>query len=187
MLFAMGNLIETIEFCKRVVDTYRLDNPRVKLAWQALTRALADMTAGVTPSPDIDGPFIWKTDRVILPDGFAIKFPNLRRDPEGRNYLYTRHQGGREEDYTGGTSFLENLNQSIARSVVMHHMTEITSHTGYRALMQSHDELAYLFPEDKAEQGLKDILEIMHVSPPWWTELKVMAEGDIGDSYYSAK
>ena len=50
-------------------------------------------------------------------------------------------------------------------------------------LFHVHDELTCLVKEDKAEDALRDILQVMRTPPPFMTGIPLDAEGKIVDTY----
>jgi DNA polymerase family A len=180
MLFTQAGVIEDLEFCTRTVKTYRSDFDKVSGAWKELDRQIIAMAAGQLRTPEIDGPMIWKTDRVIMPSGFALKYPQIRPSSTERGYCFLRRshknaaRGG--FDTIWGGSFLENLCQSLAAQVIMYYAKVVFDLTGIRPCHQVHDELIWMIDEKDAENFRRVALHVMHQAPVWWPELDLAAE-----------
>jgi DNA polymerase len=191
MLFTQAQRIETEQFCKFVVDLYRNSHPKVKQTWYALDEQLVHMSNGAALNTHVlDAPIEWHHDGIVMPSGFKIKFPNLRRSSSGEMvYLHhTKLNAARAgEDNVHGGVVLNACNQSIARDVIMDVHARVKKETGYRMALQAHDELVYVSPEKEAQDLLDVVLKHMHTPPTWWPSLPVKGEGSIADNYGDAK
>jgi hypothetical protein len=187
MLYAQAGVIEDLEFCTRVVKTYRSDFDKVSGAWKELDRQIIAMAAGQLRTPEIDGPMIWKTDRVIMPSGFALKYPQIRPSPTERGYCYLRRshknaaRGG--FDTIWGATLLENLAQALGAQVIMYYAKVVYDLTGIRVSHQVHDELIWMVNEKDAENFRRVVSHVMHQAPVWWDSLDLAAEANVGISY----
>ncbi len=50
-----------------------------------------------------------------------------------------------------------------------------------------HDELIYVVKDEHADVFLQELLGVMQISPEWWPELVLGAEGGIAQNYGAAK
>ena len=157
---------------KPLVYSWRSANPNITKFWWD-TDAAARTTIN-TQAPS------------YLPYGIAFrkKGPLLRlRLPNGRELSYVKpmivndsitYEGtlqgsghwGRIESY--GPKLVENIVQAVARDCLAETIIKAEA-MGYPVIFHVHDELICEVPEAKADQALKDILEIM-ASPIQWAE-----------------
>ena len=157
---------------KSLVYSWRSANPNITKFWWD-TDAAARTTIN-TQAPS------------YLPYGIAFrkKGPLLRlRLPNGRELSYVKpmivndsitYEGtlqgsghwGRIESY--GPKLVENIVQAVARDCLAETIIKAEA-MGYPVIFHVHDELICEVPEAKADQALKDILEIM-ASPIQWAE-----------------
>ena len=113
------------------------------------------------------GPVLFSAGKVILPNNMTLRYePNDSR-------LY-------------GAKLLENISQSLARIVIMQAAVRLAKR-GYRFVLQAHDELVFVVPEDDVEAAKKTIMEEMLRPPEWMPELPLAAETGVGDNYGSCK
>ena len=157
---------------KPLVYSWRSANPNITKFWWD-TDAAARTTIN-TQAPS------------YLPYGIAFrkKGPLLRlRLPNGRELSYVKpmiindsitYEGtlqgsghwGRIESY--GPKLVENIVQAVARDCLAETIIKAEA-MGYPVIFHVHDELICEVPEAKADQALKDILEIM-AAPIQWAE-----------------
>lgn len=183
------------------VRLYRDSYQNVRAKWNQCQRAINKMMAGGGGYLDEFGLCQVVADGVLLPNGMKIDYHNLRLME-----LESQHCPGQFEDQPiyddkekrvwkkiyGGKVF-QNINQALARIVVFDQMREIERRWGQYALagegvvLAVHDEVVAVVRDDRAEDCLKDMLDIMHQSPKWWPQLVVKAEGAIGDRYSDCK
>lgn len=161
-----------IEFAERVVQTYRNLFYRIRSAWYALDRLLADVINNANtqfarwPDPDA-GPLTFQTGTIILPNKMTLRY---ERDDPG---LY-------------GAKILENITQALARIVVMQAAVRL-NRRGYRMVLQAHDELLFSVPEDGVDMA-KDIIALEMAHPPkWMPGLPLAVEIGVGNNYGEVK
>lgn len=75
-----------------------------------------------------------------------------------------------------------NCAQGLARDVFADMMLRVEA-AKYEVILHCHDELVVLAEEDKAEEALAEILQIMSEPPAWIPDLPVAAEGHIASCY----
>lgn len=76
-----------------------------------------------------------------------------------------------------------NCVQATARDVFASFIPIIEYELGLPVLFHVHDELTCLVKEDKAEDALRDILQVMRTPPPFMPGIPLDAEGKIVDTY----
>jgi len=199
MLWVMGGgMVVSRDEAKRIVDTYRTAHPFVPNMWASLKGWAYQATyGGVAYVPTYHAPVTFDNGGVTLPSGFKIKYPNLRaekrvgKDGNTENSLgYTRYGGKAGSDgfsYAWHGVFAENCGQGLAAEVLWDMIVRIHQRYGVWPALQVHDEIVFVIPESRADEVKAGILEIMHQSPLWWTNLPVAAEAAYGKSYGDAK
>lgn len=171
----------TPELASKSVSIYRTLNSNIVQTWRQLDSILGTAWIGNT-EPVQFGPCIIGHGYVIGPTGLRMNYANPRRDENGEYWF----------DYAGrphkmyGSKFLENIVQFLARIDTMCDALRI-SDRGYRFVLQSHDELAWIVPEAEAQTCLDVALEEMRRPPSWAKRLPLDAEGNFGRSYGDAK
>jgi hypothetical protein len=180
----------------------------VKL-WNRAGEALRAMANGQTMAID---PWVLATttqDGVILRTGREpprmIRYPGLRYldeagviqeffkgvrpDDEAKvKALWGWWYGfGREKRRLYGAKVFQNIVQALARDSVFDAAVDYYKKTGLRFNLRTHDELAYVVPEKKAEALLDQLQGILRTPPRWWPELVVWSEGGIAKTYGDAK
>jgi DNA polymerase len=173
-----------------VVYGWRQEYPQIVQGWSLCQEALPYLKSG-------GGGFIdpWQRLLKITKDGIQtprglIRYEKLRRqqnEETGKNeWVY----GTVKKTYIYGGKIVENCVQHLARNVIADCAlavanTAIGKH--YPLANMVHDELVYVVKEEDAEEMLAVVQEIMRTPPSWWPELVTWSEGDIADTYGTAK
>ena len=136
---------------------------------------------------------------MVLPNGMKLQYSNLRTELlmdfdglESPQIVYDDKEHRKMTKLYGGKVF-QNINQALARIVVLDQSIEVEKkygaygRPGEGVVMSTHDEAGCVVREDKAEECLEFMLAAMHESPKWWPQLKVKAEGGIGVRYSDVK
>ena len=156
------------QVAQRTVDTYRRTFRRIPQAWYTLDRLMAQvLMVGRETMVAGFGPVTLSSGRIRLPNGLYLTYqiPDLS--------LY-------------GAKILENVTQALARIVVMQSALRLNAR-GYRFVLQAHDELAFVIPNDQL-QGAKLAIQIEMTRPPTWLpELPLAVEISSGQDYGSCK
>tara|TARA_R110000772_G_scaffold50668_1_gene116466 strand:+ start:9967 stop:11745 length:1779 start_codon:yes stop_codon:yes gene_type:complete len=76
----------------------------------------------------------------------------------------------------------ENLAQALARDIFADMMVRI-EHAGHDILFHVHDELILEVDENKADEVLAEVTEIMSVPPAWIPDIPLSAEGHVMNRY----
>ena len=71
---------------------------------------------------------------------------------------------------------MENIVQAVARDCLAETIMKVEA-MGYPVVFHVHDELICEVPEAKADQALKDILEVMATPIPWAEGLPLKGDG----------
>ena len=145
------------------VETYRTLFNRIPLAWRQLDRLLATVINNRNTQNAIWGPVIFKTAKIVLPNGM-----NLRYEIGDKN-LY-------------GAKLLENITQALARIIIMSAAVRLAKR-GLRFVLQSHDELVFIVRNEQVESAKPTIMEEMTQSPEWLPDLPLAVELGVGLNY----
>ena len=174
-----------------LVDMWRESNPAIVNMWWQIDQA-AKETVGMKLTE-------WRHDlphglsmrmsgsllHVKLPSGRVLRYFQPRLEKEGfrENISYGSTEAGtwgRVNTY--GPKLFENIVQGIARDCLRDAMLEVRSRGG-AVVMHIHDEMVVEVPEEKAEEALADMLEIMSEPVPWAPGLILKGAGYITKFY----
>ena len=181
------------------VDVYRAKRSQIKQMWYTGQKAVKAMMEGSQMYLDQWGLCRTERNAIVLPNGMKLQYSNLRTELlmdfdglESPQIVYDDKEKRKMTKLYGGKVF-QNINQALARNVVMEQTIEIEkkygtyNRPGEGVVMSTHDEAGVVVREDHAEECLAFMLAAMHESPKWWPQLKVKAEGGIGQRYSDAK
>lgn len=183
---AIGNMgppiFMSLDQCKKIVSTYRRLNYAIVNGWGRCGRIIGDMHAG---SEGGYGPLVWDKNRIHLPNGMQLKYPQLHRksdledgDEGGSQWQYMRK--GEPVKIYGGM-LCENIVQALARIIVAHQLIVISR--SYRVVMFSHDEVVTVVKNRHADRALEHMLKVMKTPLEWCADLPLFAEGGHADNY----
>jgi len=159
-----------------IIAKYREIHPYVKARWDWLSHfAIPSMTK--KDCHIIQGPVAFEHERVVLPSGLALLYPNLHATDDGWEYGIN----GVRHRLWGGT-LDENIVQALAR-VVVGEQLDLIDRTVARVVSMSHDEIICVAPEQEAEHVLSEMLRIMSITPEWAPNLPLAAEGGFAKEY----
>lgn len=171
MARTMCGLELTARQADEAVDDFRRSSPEIcgrGGIWQSLEQGMVRSARN-------------KEDYLVeLPSGRLLHY--FRPSNMGGLSAETAFKGGMARRRWWGGSLTENLTQATARDVFARMILRVEE-AGYPVLFHVHDELTALAPEDKAEEALKTILDIMRTPPVFMPDLPLDAEGGIFDSY----
>jgi hypothetical protein len=122
-------------------------------------------------------------DGIILPNGFRIRYPNLRRvtKDEKTQIVYDSRKG--EVSIWGG-AVVENVVQALARIVVGTQMCEINDK--YRVALTVHDAAVVVADADDVDDAIEFVTSVMSKAPDWAKGLPVACEAKVGVTYGDA-
>lgn len=166
---------------KALVEVYRSSYPQIPKLWRVGETKLAAMARGVRRE---FGPVYTDQDRLWLPNGLSIQYRDLRRgDSDDNGWIYCGKRG--ETQYIYGAKQVENEVQALSRIVMTDAMRKIGER--YKIVLTVHDEVCIVCKDDRAEEGLAYMLEVMRSPPPWAEGLPLDAEGSASHTYGDAK
>ena len=158
------------------IAKYREIHPFIKARWDWLTYfAIPSMM--LKECHVEQGPVTFKHERVMLPNGLALLYPNLHMTDDGWEYgingVHHRIYGG---------LLLENIIQALARVVVAEQL-DLIDRTVARVVTMSHDEIVCISPKADAVDTTNEMLRIMSITPEWAPNLPLSAEGGFAKEY----
>ena len=174
------------EECKRIVGVYRDNNSSIIALWREADRMLENMIDGKIKKPIAFGEYEcvhYDKDGIILPNGFRIRYPNLRRvtKDEKTQIVYDSRKG---EISIWGGAVVENVVQALARIVVGTQMCEINNK--YRVALTVHDAAVVVADEDDVDDAIEFVTSVMSKAPDWAKGLPVACEAKVGVTYGDA-
>jgi DNA polymerase len=173
---------------EKIIWVFRDTNPKIKDLWDTCNTALGAMLSGDTF--EFGGPTnrLLRTEQnaLLLPNGMQLRYEGLERDKKG-DYSFLRKKEGRVQRVkTYGGSVTENVIQSLARIPTTNLMLKADA-VGMHVVLQSHDEVGAVVPEEDAPLALDWMIDAMRKAPTWATGLPLAAEGGYGKRYGDIK
>ena len=187
MTFAKGALggkpiFFELDRCKAIVNTYRLKNHRIQAGWKICERIIEDMAAGRTGS---HGPINWEANTIWLPNGMALKYPDLKKATGDKGWDEWTYQGMmkntpvRKKIYGG--LLCENIVQALARIIVAWQMLQISRK--YRVVMTTHDEVVAIAKTAQGQRCIDFMAKWMSTAPAWCSDIPLNCEGGYDINY----
>lgn len=172
------------------VKRYRDSNPPLIDLWDEMGEMIRAMAEGEEKAFGYNGVLTTHRHGVTKPGGLSLHYNGLEwYEGEGNKRGFYRYLGGRSgkewQHFYGGKA-TENMVQSLARDIVDEQALWVRAN-GYFIVTKTHDEIVALAPDDKAEECLAMMLDVMRTPPEWCADLPLNATGSIGDSYGDAK
>ena len=171
---------------KFIIDTFRNTNDRVVKQWYECQDALDDIIfgretqLGAFPGVVTTGKYV-----VNLPNGMALRYPDLKCDEQGEYSYATMDKGRPVRAKIYGGKMTENIIQALARIVVADQKLILSREM--KIVTSTHDEVVAIVPKEKALLAESRMLEVMRTPPKWAVGLPLDAEASFGRSYGDAK
>jgi DNA polymerase len=172
----------TMDLATKSVTAYRRRYHRIASGWRRLDYLLGTCWLGSVGPSRFKCVLIGK-GCVELPSGLYLHYDNPRRDDLSGELWYTY---GKQHHKLYGAKFLENIDQAVARVVVMNAALRLKDR-GYRFRLQAHDELVFIVPDEQVDEAKVIIHQEMVRSPSWAPDLPLTADVGVGQSYGEAK
>lgn len=177
---AQENIKVDLEEATKVVYIYRDTYSRIPDLWRTLDRALDVMAE---PGAQMRlGPLVFTHQKVQLPNGMELVYPNLEKTDAGYQYTF-----GRELRSVWGGKLLENIVQALANLVIKHAMLSIHRQMGFRPQLQVHDELDFIIRESQVESFLAGARRIVTAPPAWCADAPIDVEIHYGENFGEVK
>jgi len=182
---------------QRIVRLYRQKNHKIVSFWQKCGYALGGIVS--RGSGQITDLIEYDTDGIKLPNGLKIRYPALRSQANGYEYINSsrsykkvvvnRVTGNAQStnDWTKiyGGKVTENIVQALARIIVAEQMVEIGKL--YHVAFQVHDEVVVTVPASQSTHAQQHIVMCMSEPPSWAGKLPISCEIGSGSNYADAK
>lgn len=122
-------------------------------------------------------------EKILLPSGLKIQYPNLR--PDGDEWIYDvwKTKSNKETVKIYGGKIVENLCQALAGELCKEDIREFRE----VAVGQVHDEMILCVPEEEAAETAIALQFAMETPPSWLPKMKMKAEVGIGKNWLEAK
>ena len=180
-------------FAEDTVNKYRETYAQIKQLWfkcESIIRKLLEHKLGNGLSPDLVHFVKVETDKVTLPGGRVLYYPDIEEDDDGE-VTYCNNRGMRVKLYGG--KLLENIVQALAQLCVRDSELYMADRF-YEAVGQLHDELIYIVPEPQVEHASITLQKALTTQPAWvsdqyWNggEIPLDCEIKIGKTYADCK
>ncbi|MDE2106912.1 MAG: hypothetical protein KGL39_57385 [Patescibacteria group bacterium] len=167
-----------LDRCYEIVNTYRRANHKIQAGWSICERIIEDMAAGRTGSHKC---ITWEKGQINLPNGLAMKYPDLRKAKGSKGWDEWTYQAGRFRSKIYGGLLCENLVQCLARIIVAEQMLMIDKK--YRVVMTTHDEAVTCVKTAVAKTALKFMLKCMSTPLSWCLDIPLNCEGKFDVNY----
>lgn len=125
-------------------------------------------------------------ERIILPSGLALKYPDLQFTPIEKGEKPSWHyDGGKGRKRLYGGKLVENIVQAVARCVMTDGMVRIQKR--YPCVLTVHDEVVVLVPDAEVEEAEKWVHAQMVKNPSYLDGIPLDAESSYAKRYGDAK
>lgn len=169
----------SLDQCKAIINAYRLKNYRIVAGWEICKRIIEDMAAGRTGG---HGPISWEKETIWLPNGMALKYPDLRKGVnEDNGWDEWSYQAKDQRKKIYGGLLCENIVQALARIIVMSQMLDISRK--YRVVMTTHDETVAIAKLAAAPRCVAFMRKCMSTPLPWCLDIPLNCEGGFDVNY----
>lgn len=168
------------EECRRIVNLYRAKYAAIVRLWRKCHAMLGHMCSGSDKEFWLTENIYAKGNRIYLPNGMFIQYPDLEFD--GDQYTY---RARREIVKIYGAKVVENVVQALARIVVFKQMESLNRMV--HIVLTVHDEIVACVPDDIAEVTEKLMQQEMRKVPKGFYGLPVTCETGRAKSYGKAK
>lgn len=196
----MDPMFKDDSFCRKVKASYDAKHPMIVQMWEYIDKIVIPVivNGGETLQFGPDCSIIAEKDRIVLPSGRVLHYPNARwSGKEGRGGFnfraiidgpFTDRFGRAVPKSLWHGLILENMVQAIARDVLgyqkvgVYHMLEIDNDYGW-LIGSVHDETLSMIRTEVADIAFDAIQSIMKVPPPWARTLPLDCEGGYAPEY----
>lgn len=172
----------TQEEARRIVELYRQTYPEICDLWRRLEHLLRLAQDPKCMQPF--GPVTFLHERILLPNGMPIIYPQLRQTRDGLVFKDRRSDNGVLGIWGGGCC--ENVVQALARIILTRAELRLAK-AGLRAALQVHDELVFVVPEAMIEKATRAVRMALEVPVDFLPGLPVSVEIHHGRSYIDCK
>ena len=168
----------TLDQCQRIINAYRRKNHRIAAGWEICKGIIEDMAFGRTGS---HGPISWEANTIWLPNGMALKYPNLKKRLNDKGWDEWTYQSGDQTKKIYGGLLCENIVQALARIIVAKQMLMIDQK--HRVVLTTHDEVGAHVKAKLGPAATAFMLKVMKTPLEWCHDIPLNAEGDFDVCY----
>ncbi len=163
-----------------VYNVYRRTYRNIVQFWAICERFIQHMITADANTPPLEYLCLRvHSERIELPNGLSLQYPNIRVTDDGRMY-----NGKNGPTFIYGGKLCENIVQALAQIVIKSTMLETSRQLPtWRVALQVHDEIASVGPEVEVEHADKVIEKIMATPPEWMPDLPLTSEGGWAYNY----
>ena len=171
---------------ERLIKTYRTKYSKVPELWKAVEKAFLFVTRYPNQTcsvPMVNGQLeffhVDQETRIRLPSGRTLKYKWARviSLPED-----TRPSLVYKDGPLWGGSIVENIDQAISRDILAYAILK-TESQNIPVVLHCHDEIVVCVPENKADQTLILLNNIMTTNPIWAVGVPLKAKGKVSQVY----
>ena len=162
-LTSLGTAI-TLEQAQSIVTGYRNSNQQIVRLWSKLQQGIQQTSLHERG----------QAFKMFLPSRRAIHYFNVHEQEGLRGQ---KVQGGPELWWHGALA-TENCVQGTARDILAHAILNLEN-AGIPVVLHVHDEVLCEVPEDRAQEGLEAVKEIMEKLPEWAEGIPLTADARI--------
>lgn len=165
----------------RIINTYRETYPWIPTLWRSGSAAIEAMSKQQTVTWGRKGVIEVHSEGILMPNGMYQRYPNLRkvRDKDGKEqYIYDSRKGVTK---LYGGKLTENICQGLARCIIGEQMLLIAKR--YKVVLTVHDAVAWIAPQEEAEEAMAYGMECMRHVPAWAKGIPLNCEAGYGQSY----
>lgn len=160
-----------------LVTQWRESNPKIVDFWRKCGKAAIKAIRYQT-FDEVNGIKFWYPENILyieLPSGRSLAYrdPELQKNEnEYEQIVYRGNKSDKlKEVSTYGAKLVENIVQGISRDILAYALEKLSS---YRVVAHVHDEVIVEVPLETPIQTICDVLEL---TPPWFPNLPLKAEG----------
>lgn len=179
-----------IEDAERVVNLYRAKYPNIVNLWKQGQEALVALSRGHEYELGTAIKLKCKDNKIFLPNGMYVHYPNLRKADDG--FVYDARYGATK---IYGGKLVENVVQALARIIVFDQMAKIDQdfrkkdkkNQRFKVALTVHDEVVACVPDNAVKEVEAMMMKIMSIPPNWCADLPIACEAAYGSSYGDCK
>jgi DNA polymerase len=168
----------TLGQCNDIVNKYRNRNRFIEAGWTRCKHIIEDMALGRTGE---HGPLRWEFEKIHLPNGLTLKYPNLKKAMGDKGWEEWTYQAGAVRKKIYGGLLCENIVQCLARIIVGTQMLAINRK--YRVVMTTHDECVSCVKTAQAPKAFDYMVTCFRTPPAWCSDIPLNAEGGFAFNY----
>lgn len=166
---------------QNIINIYREAFPEIKRHWYYCAELLAYVAGG---GEFVHGPVSMELEKVVLPSGLALHYPELHKTGDGYQY---RHWTRNKWEWTRlyGPKLVENIVQALARQLLCEQQNILEKR--YNVVHQVHDELVFIVPDEQVPEAEAVMKKVMAIPPKWMPDLPLEAEVNVGQNFGECK